>query len=278
MYSAKRNFSKFASFPTMSMDAQHTSEALRKPRHLLITKAQDTTTDCPYALLAEKYGVMVDFQPLTTAQPISVAAFRKYKQQILDHTVTLFSSRVAMDHFFQLADQVNLKLPLEGRKYLCTTDRLMRYLQKYVACNRRRVFSGKDGFAGLAGVISRNKKAQFLLPCSETSGMPIVRFFKQKGYKLLKLPIYKIVAHTPRQLAVDTYDVITFFSPQAVQAFQKLFPKFEPGHTKLAAFGTATWKALEQVGWQVAVKAPSAEAPSMATALDAYLKAAPTLS
>jgi uroporphyrinogen-III synthase len=68
--------------------------------------------------------------------------------------------------------------------------------------------------------------------------------------------------------------MLIFSSPTGVKALQKNFPNFEQGNIKIGAFGPATAKEVTAQGLRLDLEAPSKEYPSMASALQAYLKKA----
>jgi uroporphyrinogen-III synthase len=52
------------------------------------------------------------------------------------------------------------------------------------------------------------------------------------------------------------------------------FPDFKQNNTRLAAFGTSTAKAVKENGLTLDIEAPLPNAPSMAGALELYIKKA----
>ena len=49
------------------------------------------------------------------------------------------------------------------------------------------------------------------------------------------------------------------------------FPKFKQNGTRIGAFGVNTFKAAEDAGLVLDIKAPQPQAPSMVSALELYL-------
>ena len=67
-------------------------------------------------------------------------------------------------------------------------------------------------------------------------------------------------------------DMLVFFSPTGIKAFTKNFPEFKQGDVRIATFGPATAKAVEEEGFRLDLEAPTKEYPSMTAALRWYLE------
>ena len=52
----------------------------------------------------------------------------------------------------------------------------------------------------------------------------------------------------------------------------KNYPNFEQGHIAIASFGPTTAKAVRDANLRLDIEAPSVEAPSMAAAIELFLK------
>ena len=79
-----------------------------KVKKVLISQPQPTTGKSPYFDLAEKYGVEFVFKPFIRVDPLSAKEFRQQHVNILDHTAVVFTSRHAVDHFFQLCAEMRM--------------------------------------------------------------------------------------------------------------------------------------------------------------------------
>ena len=92
-----------------------------KVKKVLISQPQPTTGKSPYFDLAEKYGVEFVFKPFIRVEPLTAKEFRQQHVNILDHTAVVFTSRHAVDHFFQLCAEMRITIP-EDMKYFCITE------------------------------------------------------------------------------------------------------------------------------------------------------------
>ena len=67
------------------------------------------------------------------------------------------------------------------------------------------------------------------------------------------------------------FDMVVLFTPAGVESLLKNFPSFDQGSTRLACFGPATKKAIEDAGLRCDLSAPTPEARSMTAAIEMYL-------
>jgi uroporphyrinogen-III synthase len=71
---------------------------------------------------------------------------------------------------------------------------------------------------------------------------------------------------------LDKYDLVIFYSPAGITSLKENFPSFDQGEKKIGAFGPATSKAVKEAGLSLDIEAPTPEAPSMAKALELFIK------
>ena len=110
-------------------------------KNILISQQQPMTAS-PYTSIAEKFGVNFDFKPFFKIEPLTSREFRAQRINILDHTAIVFSARSTIDAFFQLCEELRVKVP-ETMKYFCTTEAVANYLQKHIVYRKRKIFFGK---------------------------------------------------------------------------------------------------------------------------------------
>ena len=110
-----------------------------KIKKVLVSQPKPTSEKSPYFDIAEKYGVKIDFRPFIKVESLSAKEFRQQKISILDHTAIVFTSRHAIDHFFNLCTEMRITVP-ETMKYFCTSETIALYIQKYVQYRKRKVF------------------------------------------------------------------------------------------------------------------------------------------
>lgn len=241
-------------------------------KKILVSQPKPSSEKSPYYSIAEKYGVDIVFRPFIKIESVSPKEFRQQKVSILDYTAIVFTSRHAVDHFFNLSKELRVTIP-ETMKYFCVTESVALYIQKYVQYRKRKVFFGKTGkIDDLVPLMVKHKTEKYFVPLSDVHNDAICQILDSHKLQHKEAVMYRTVSN---DFAADEnfdYDMIIFFSPSGVQALQKNFPDFKQGKTCFASFGPATAKSIEDAGYRLDLAAPTKEAPSMTAALDNFLK------
>jgi uroporphyrinogen-III synthase len=251
------------------------SVAARKTiKKILITQPQPEGTKSPYFDLGKKYNVVVDFFPFIKVEGIPSKDFRKQKIDLTAYTAVIFTSRNAIDHFFRVSEEMKNTVS-QDTKYFCITESVALYLQKFILYRKRKVFYGADGTnKSLFDVINKHKdNEKFLYPCSESFDSEITNWLKQHHCEYATPVLYKIISNDVKEVVSRKYDIICFFTPGGVKSLLENFPAFEQNGTCIGAFGPNTFKAVEDAGLKLDIKAPLPQAPSMVSALEKFLLA-----
>lgn len=249
--------------------ADKTAKSIKK---ILITQPKPEGEKSPYFDLAKKYGVNLDFHPFIVVEGINSRDFRKQKIDIINYTAVVFTSRNAIDHFFRICDELKVTIS-QDTKYFCITEAVALYLQKFILYRKRKVFYGADGTnKSLFDVINKHKdNEKFLYPCSESFDSEITNWLKANNCEYATPVMYRIISNDITGVMSNNYDVICFFTPGGVKSLLENFPKFTQNGTTIGAFGANTFKAAEEAGLVLEIKAPQPKAPSMVSALELYL-------
>jgi len=248
-------------------------DRMRKVKSILVTQEAPTDLNSPYLKLAEKFNLKIDFRPFIQVEPVGAKEFRKQKIEILNHTAVIFTSRNAVDHFFILSRELKLEMPAD-MKYFCISEQTSNYLQKYIVIRKRKIFTGLKDTKDLLEILKKHKNEKFLYPCSDIRKNDIPDFLKENGFTYSEAIINHTVAADLSDLKNVFYDILAFFSPSGVNSLMVNFPEFKQNSTRLAAFGPATAKAVKENGFVLDIEAPLPNAPSMAGALELYIKKA----
>lgn len=244
----------------------------RTIKRILITQPRPETDKSPYFELAKKYAVELSFHPFIRIEGVSAKEFRKQKIDIASYTAVIFTSRNAIDHFFRICEEMKVNIS-QDTKYFCITEAVALYLQKFILYRKRKVFYGADGSnKSLFDVIAKHKdNERFLYPCSDNLDNEIVNWLRQQKCEFATPVLYKTVCNDVKEVMKEPFDIICFFTPSGVKSLFENFPKFKQNGTIIGAFGANTFKAVEEAGLVLEIKAPEPQAPSMVAALDKYL-------
>lgn len=244
-------------------------------KKILVSQPQPTSEKSPYYDIEKAYGVKCVFRPFFKVEGLSAKEFRQQKINILDYTAIVFTSRHAIDYFFNLAKELRVTIP-EDMKYFCVIESIALYIQKYVQYRKRKVFFGTTGkMADLVPLMAKHKTENYLVPMSSVHNDDVANMLTAKGLKHTECVMYRTVSNDFSEEEVKNfdYDMLIFFSPTGVKALQKNFPNFEQGDIRIGTFGPATAKTVVDEGLRLDLQAPTPEFPSMPSALQAYLKA-----
>ena len=241
---------------------------------ILITQPRPESDKSPYFELSRKYSVELDFHPFIRLEAIAAKDFRKQKIEIQHYTAVIFTSRNAIDHFFRTCEEIKINVS-QDTKYFCITEAVALYLQKFILYRKRKVFYGADGTnKSMFDAINKHKgNEKFLYVCSENQqDNEIVTWLKSNSCEFILAFMYRSVSNDVKELLSKTeYDLICFFTPSGVRSLFDNVPKYKQNGTVIGAFGNNTFKAVEDAGLKLEIKAPLPQAPSMVAALEQYL-------
>ena len=242
-----------------------------KIKKVLVSQPKPASDKSPYYDIAEKYGVKIDFRPFIKVESLSAKEFRQQKVSILDHTAIVFTSRHAIDHFFNLCTELRVTIP-ETMKYFCTSEQIALYIQKYVQYRKRKVFFGATGkFNDLLPSIVKHNSEKYFVPLSDVHNDEIKDALDAKKIQHTEAVMYRTVSTDIANGEKFDYDMLLFFSPAGITSLMKNFPNFEQNEIAIGCFGPATAKAVKDAGLRLDLEAPTVEAPSMTAALDKFI-------
>jgi len=240
-------------------DKKADMQKVKSIQKILITQPRPESDKSPYFELTRKYDVALEFQPFIRLEGIPAREFRKQKIEIPNYTGVVFTSRNAIDHFFRTCEEMKVSV----------------YLQKFILYRKRKVFYGADGTnKSMFDVINKHKgNEKFLYVCSENQqDNEIVNWLKTNNCEFALAFMYRTQSNDVKELLTNTeFDIICFFTPSGIKSLFDNLPKFKQNGTVIGAFGGNTFKAAEEAGLKLEIKAPQPQAPSMVAALDRFL-------
>ena len=229
-------------------------------------------TASPYTSIAEKFGVEFDFKPFFKIEPLTSREFRTQRINILDHTAVVFSARTTIDAFFQICEELRVKVP-ETMKYFCTTEAVANYLQKHIVYRKRKIFFGDGKPESIIGLIgSKHKGENFLIATAESTNKDaITRLFEKENLNFETGIFVKPVPQNLKDLDLHSYNLLVFFNPADVKSLYENHPDFKQENIKFISYGRSVVNAMDEAGLNIEISAPTAEIPSVAKALELYL-------
>lgn len=241
-------------------------------KKVLITQPKPEGEKSPYYDLAKKFDVELHFHPFIKVEPVPSKEFRKQKIDVVNYTAVVFTSRNAIDHFFRICEEMKINIS-QDTKYFCITEAVALYLQKFILYRKRKVFYGADGSnKSLFDVINKHKdNEKFLYPCSQSFDSEITNWLKAHNCEYATPVMYSIISNDIKEIVAQNFDVICFFTPGGVKSLIENLPGYKQNGTRIGAFGLNTFKAVEDAGLTLDIKAPQPQAPSMVSALELYL-------
>ncbi len=226
----------------------------------------------PYYDIAEKYGVKIDFRPFIKVESLSAKEFRQQKVSVMDHTAVIFTSRHAVDHFFNLCTELRVTIP-ETMKYFCVTEAVALYIQKYVQYRKRKIFFGATGkVEDLLSFILKHKAEKYFTPMSDVHTDEVKNMLDKHHIQHNEAVMYRTVSNDFTPEEEFDYDMLVFFSPAGVTSLKKNFPDFDQKDIKIGTFGLTTAQAVRDAGLRLDLEAPTVQAPSMTAALELFIK------
>ena len=238
----------------------------------ILISQQLPMTASPYTAIAEKFGAEVDFKPFFKIEPLTSREFRTQRINILDHTAIVFSARTTIDAFFQICEELRVKVP-ETMKYFCTTEAVANYLQKHIVYRKRKIFFGDGRPESIIGLIgSKHKGEKFLIATVEsTSKDAVTKLFENENYDFETAVFVKPVSQDLKDVDLHSYDLLVFFNPADVKSLYENQPEFKQEGIKFISYGKSVVTAMNEAGLNIEISAPTAEIPSVAKALELYL-------
>ncbi|MBR6672477.1 MAG: uroporphyrinogen-III synthase [Alistipes sp.] len=218
--------------------------------------------------MSTKHGLEIDYKPLIRVVGVTLKEFRAQRIEILDHTAVIFTSRTTVDSFFKICEEARITVP-ETMKYICNTEAVALYLQKYIVYRKRKISFADGTFTNLLELIIKHKSERLLLALSEPHKPELPETLAKLKINFDPVILALTVSADMEGVAPANYDVMALYSPSDVKSVVENF-KIEELPV-VATFGEATLRAALDAGMQVKAAAPSPAAPSMAKAIDLYI-------
>lgn len=240
-----------------------------KVQSLLVSQPKPAIIEkSPFFELSRKHEVAIVYQPFIRVVGVSLKEFRAQRVEILDHTAVIFTSRTTVDSFFHLCEEARITVP-ETMKYICQTEAVALYLQKYIVYRKRKISFADGSFTSLVELIIKHKEEKFLLALSEPHKPELPDALAKLKLAVDPVILARTVASDLSDIHPADYDLLALYSPSDVKTLVEKFGS--EGLPPAAVFGEGTLRAALDAGLNVLANAPTPEAPSMAKAVDLFL-------
>lgn len=222
----------------------------------------------PFFELANKYKLEVDYRPLIEVKGITSKEFRSQRVEILAHTAIIFTSRTTIDSFFKICEETRVNIP-ESMRYICSTEAIALYLQKYIVYRKRKISFADGSFTGLIEQIIKHKDEKMLLTLSEPHKPEIPEALIRLNINHTPIILARTVASDIAAEELKGYDMLLLYSPWDVKAIcEKLDAADMP---VISTFGEGTLRLATENKLPVKASAPAPGVPSLAKAVDNYI-------
>lgn len=238
---------------------------------ILVSQPKPQTEKSPYYDIANKYDLDLVFRPFIKVEPMTPKDFRQQKVSIPGHTAVIFTSRHAIDHFFNLCKDLRVTIP-DDMKYFCVSEQVSLYIQKYVQYRKRKNFFPETGkLIDLLPTMIKHKDEKYFVPLSSIHTDEVANMLDEAGLQHSEAVMYYTVSNdfTPDE-AID-YDMLVFFSPEGIHSLVKNFPDFKQDKVCIACLGSKTIKAAQDAGLRVDYT-PTPELRSVPAIIEAFAK------
>lgn len=240
-------------------------------RKILISQPRPATERNPYTEMEAQFGVQFDFRQLIHVEGLSAREFRQQHINPLDYTAVILNSRLGIEHYFRLCEEMRLNVP-DTMHYYCISEAVGNYLQKFIQYRKRKVFfSENNRFEDLLPAMHRRPNEKYLMVLSDIHNQSQLDVFAKNNIEVKPAIMYRTVSTKWGEDPFD-YDMIALFTPAGAKSIRENFPDFEQGNTVIAAFGANTAQALEELGMHADIRVPSPEFQSLTAAIENYLE------
>ena len=241
-------------------------------KKILISQPKPLSERNPYADMSKQFGVDFEFRQLIHVEGLDAREFRMQHINPLEYTAVILNSRLGIEHYFRLCEEMRLKVP-DSMHYYCISEAVGNYLQKYIQYRKRKVFfSENNRFEDLLPAMFRRPQERYLMVLSDIHNDEQINMFAEHNIMVKPAIMYRTVSSKWGEKEPFDYDMIALFTPAGAKSIQENFPNWEQGDTVIAAFGVGTVQALEDAGYRVDIRVPNDKHQSLTAALRDYLE------
>ncbi len=232
-----------------------------QPRPAVIEKS-------PFFELSNRQKIDVEFKPLIKVVGVTLKEFLSQRTEILEHSAIIFTSRTTVDSFFHICEEARITVP-ESFKYICQTEAVALYLQKYIVYRKRKISFANGSFTNFIELIVKHKAERFLLALTEPHKPELHDALTKLKLNFSPVILARTISAEMGEGKFSDFDITALYSPSDVKALVESCTEEEC--PIVAVFGESTLHEAVEAGLHVRAMAPTPEAPSMVKALDIYI-------
>jgi len=241
-------------------------------KKILISQPRPLSDRNPYAEIATRMGVEFDFRQMIHIEDMDAKEFRQQHIYVQDYTAVLMNSRVAIDQYFRMCQEIRFQVP-DSMHYYCISESVANYLQKYIQYRKRKVFFAEHNhFDELIPTMNRRPNEKYMMVMSDVHNDDVINMFASHNITIQPTVMYHTVPTPWPQDEPFDHDMVVLFTPTGVASLRKNFPNLQPGEKIIACFGPSTAAALTEAGLPPDIQAPSPKFPSITAAIQDYLE------
>lgn len=244
-----------------------------KVKNILVSQPKPTSDKSPYLTWEKKFGVNLTFHQFIKVEELTPREFRAQHINVLDYNAIIFNSRLGIDHFFHLCEEMRVNIP-ETMHYYCISESIANYLQKYIEFRKRRVFfSQHNQLENLIPMMKRRPADKFLMIMSDIHNDEAIQMFAKHKITVTPAVMYRTVQNPlTAEQKKEAFDMYVLFTPAGVAAFKKSYPRFKQDEKIIACYGAGTAQALRDLKLRVDIETPSEKYQSITSAIEDFLK------
>lgn len=241
-------------------------------KKILVSQPSPTSEKSPYYGIEQKYGVEFTFHSFIRVEGLDAPEFRKQRISLGDYNAVLFTSAVAIDHYFALCKALRFT-PGEEMRYFAPSEQVALRIQKYTQYRKRKISTPQH--AGnrdeLLSLMVRHRDLNYLVPQSDVHSDELADALTARRLKHTECVMFRTVpTDYPTDRPFD-FDMLVFFTPAGVESLRRNFPEWQQGDTKIVCMGAGTAAAIEAAGLRLDMAAPTRECPSVIKAIEHFL-------
>ncbi len=245
---------------------------MTKNYKILVSQPKPALEHNPYSDMEKAFGVHFDFRQFVRIEGLDVIEFRQQHIRPLEYTAVLLNSRLAVDHYFRICNDLRLQVP-DSMHYYCSSEAIANYLQKYIQYRKRKVFYAEhNNFEELLPTMNRRPGEKFLMVVAETHTDDIINMLASHKIKVTPAVMYRTVPAPWNKEDKFDYQMVALFTPTGAVALHDSFPELKQDDIMLAAYGQSTIAALQQYGLTPQIQAPTPQFTSITAAIRNYLE------